>query len=164
MTNFKNEYGPGDMLVLRIRKNDQRLAEWAGKQTEIGESIRYLIEDDISRNGISDVSREIMKNRPKLPTVKDIKNDLLMFIGDNVSVIPKEAYKSLADKYQLDDVSRTIITRRGTEPKWHNIVRWAKKDLQNEGLVKSIEHGVWGLTDDGIDVYKQLSENSGKQE
>ncbi|OGX77817.1 hypothetical protein A6395_15280 [Exiguobacterium sp. SH31] len=164
MTNVKKEYGAGDTLVLRIRKNDHFLAEWAGKQTEIGESIRYLIEDDISRNGMSDVSREITKNRPKLPTAKDIKSDLFMFIGDNEKVIPKEAYKYLADKYQLDDLSRTIITRSGKEPKWHNIVRWAKKDLQDEDLVESIEHGVWVLTDDGRYMHKRLSENSKKQE
>lgn len=164
MSSVKKEYGPGDTLVLRIRKNEHLLAEWAGMQTEIGESIRYLIEDDISRNGISDVSREIMKNRPELPTAKDIKTDLFMFIGDNEKVTPKEAYEYLADKFQLDDWSRTIITRSGKEPKWNNIVRWAKKDLQNEDLVESIEHGVWVLTDDGRYVHKRLSEDSQKQE
>ncbi|WP_026824324.1 winged helix-turn-helix domain-containing protein [Exiguobacterium marinum] len=164
MSNEKKEYGPGDTLVLRIRKNEHFLAEWAGKQTEIGESIRYLIENDISRNGMSDVSREIMKNRPELPTAKDIKTDLFMFIGDNEKVTPKEAYEYLADKYQLDDWSRTIITRSGKEPKWNNIVRWAKKDLQNEDLVESIEHGVWVLTDDGRYVHKRLSEDSQKKD
>lgn len=145
----KEVYVAGDTLVLRLRKSDELLMEWASKQSEIGDGIRYLIEEEIARNGIKDLAKEIKDDRPIFPNAKDIQRDLYLFIAKKGEVTPSEAYDFLADLHELDDWKRTMITRTGDEPKWHNIVRWAKEALKHEGVVQSKEgeRGVWVLTD-----------------
>lgn len=152
----KEKYKAGDTLVLRLRKGDTALMEWASIQNEIGDGIRYLIEEEIAKNGMKDLSKEIKGDRPIFPSAKDIQRDLYLFIAKNGEVTPAEAYEYLAALHKLEDWQRAIITRTGDEPKWHNIVRWAKEALKQSGLVKSKsnEHVVWVLTEAGNQSYQ----------
>ncbi|TCI50304.1 hypothetical protein EVJ24_14950 [Exiguobacterium sp. SH1S21] len=156
----KKEYKAGDTLVLRLRKSDILLMKWASIQGEIGDGMRYLIEEEIERNGMKDLSKEIEDNRPMFPNAKDIQRDLYLFILEKGEVKPAEAYEHLATLHELDDWKRTIITRTGDEPKWHNIVRWAKEALKHDGLVQSKEgeRGVWVLTESAKRSYELLKE------
>ncbi|WP_144646581.1 hypothetical protein [Priestia megaterium] len=69
----KSKYLAGDTLVVRLRKDeDPEILKWAEKQNEIGDAIRYLIEEEIRKNGIKDLSQHIPAKRLKLPKSQNI--------------------------------------------------------------------------------------------
>ncbi|MGG3806087.1 hypothetical protein [Metabacillus fastidiosus] len=50
----------GDMVPIKLRNDEaQHIIDWFNQQSTIVESIRYLIEKDISENGLRDVKDEI---------------------------------------------------------------------------------------------------------
>jgi hypothetical protein len=67
-----------------------------------------------------------------------------------------DTFTPLATKFILDAETRKIILDElyksgGVEPVWHNMVRWARKDLVEEGYLDAFSpHGVWRLTPNGI--------------
>lgn len=155
----KEVYKAGDTLVLRLRKSDKLIMKWASKQSEIGDGLRYLVEEEIERNGIKDLADEIAKSRPVFPNAKEIQRDLYFFIAEKGEVTPAEAFEYLAMLNGLDETHLNLVTRKGNEPKWQNIVRWAKEALKHDGLVKSKEgeRGVWVLTEAGRKSYEYMN-------
>ncbi|WP_410501952.1 winged helix-turn-helix domain-containing protein [Exiguobacterium acetylicum] len=160
----KSEYKAGDTLVLRLRKDDDRLMEWAVNQSELGDAIRHAVNEEILRNGLGDVAMEIPRRRPQLPHADMVKESLYRLIKEKGEVRPSEAYERLAVEHNLGELERSIPTRTGNEPKWHNIVRWAKEKLKHEGLVmsKEDERGIWILTENGEKSQKYLVEDNKK--
>lgn len=63
----KKAYKPGDTLVMRTRVDEDPLIfEWADKQGEIGDAIRFLIEQEIRTNGLRNLAENIQSRRPPL--------------------------------------------------------------------------------------------------
>lgn len=146
----KSSYQPGDTLVMRIRKGEDQIMEWAAKQSTLGESIRYLIEQEIQSHGISDISMSISSNRKILPTAVEIEpklHELLYNAKGNVS--SQETYEKLAQVFNLSEDDCKPLVRSGSEPQWNNNVRWARRYLSDKNYLVSVENGVWRLTDEG---------------
>jgi hypothetical protein len=69
----KKNYKAGDILVMRTRKEeDPLILEWANVQGEIGDAIRYLIEEEIKRNGLRNLVENIKRKRPALSVPEQV--------------------------------------------------------------------------------------------
>jgi hypothetical protein len=94
------------------------------------------------------------------PSRKRITTELLLLIysggGNLYQMRAADTFTPLATKLILDAETRKIILDElyksgGVEPVWHNMVRWARKDLVEEGYLDAFSpHGVWRLTPNGI--------------
>lgn len=81
--------GPGDNVIIRLKNQENvNTLKWLNSQTNIAESIRFLIELDVFANGIKDYSQIVPLNRSdeyletylkqmisQILSVKDIKVD-----------------------------------------------------------------------------------------
>lgn len=92
------------------------------------------------------------------PSYKEIEIPLLAYINQQGGeVAPKECYAYLAKKFELSDaeislsLSEVTPTNR-SEPKWNNMVQWARRNLVDKGFLfnaKQFGFGKWKITDAG---------------
>lgn len=143
---MKTTYIAGNTLVMRIRKDDTHIMEWAAKQSELGDAIRFLIEQEIQSRGITDMATNITSKRNILPTAVDIKPVLHKLMVDNKSLPTGEIYTKVADLLQVPYEERARSVRSCDEPQWELNVNWAFKHLRNEGLLISPVRGVWEIS------------------
>lgn len=106
----KKAYKPGDTLVMRTRVDEDHLIfEWADKQGEIGDAIRFLIEQEIRTNGLRNLAEHIQSRRPPLalpdensyqPTILfhntpiPVHGTPIQYQGEPVSDVPKSLDQS----------------------------------------------------------------------
>lgn len=63
------DYNTGDLLAMRIKVDeDPLIKKWGNSQSNVGDAIRYLIEEEIRQNGIRNLARCVNSERPKLST------------------------------------------------------------------------------------------------
>lgn len=77
----------------------------------------------------------------------------------------KTVYEALADYFELSQQARNeMIGKEGMrEPKWKNMVRWARNDLKKLGRLSSPSRGVWSITEAGRTFLNEVeSENIGR--
>jgi restriction endonuclease Mrr len=80
----------------------------------------------------------------------EIEWHLLRLLQLHRSLTARRAYDELADLFRLSDAERrALIYPEKPELAWENECRFAKRRLLDEGLVVSIERGVWAITDEG---------------
>ncbi|MBU2549134.1 MAG: winged helix-turn-helix domain-containing protein [Proteobacteria bacterium] len=75
---------------------------------------------------------------------------------------PKDIYETMADFFQLskEERERDIEVGGKVEPKWNNMVRWARRKLKDNGyLVSPSKHGVWEISDEGKVHVENLIKN-----
>jgi len=157
---MKTEYTAGNTLTLRLRKDDEALMEWAAKQTELGDSLRYLIEQEIQEKGYKNLSLEIKNRRAILPTSTEIEPHLFDYIYRNDSVHIGEAYDEMAKRFNLSEDEKRIEVRDGEEPQWQNNVRWARQQLKNKGYLKNdSDRGIWEISEEGNKKFQSLQSN-----
>lgn len=147
---MKKSYEAGNTITLRLRKSDEVLMDWAAKQSELGDSLRYLIEQEVQKNGYKDLSLEIKNRRVVLPTSLEIEPELLKFICAKKSVHISEAYDEMAKVFQISEAEKNITVRDGESAQWQNNVRWARRFLKEKGYLKTnSERGIWELSAEG---------------
>lgn len=64
----------------------------------------------------------------------------------------RSLYDALADYFNLSEDARIflIFEKDGTpRSKWENMVRWARKELKEKGLITSSKRGVWSISSEG---------------
>ena len=92
------------------------------------------------------------------PSYKEIEIPLLLYINQRGGEVkPKECYTYLANEFELSSeetslsLSETTNTDR-SEPKWNNMVQWARKNLVDFGYLlnaKQSGFGKWKITETG---------------
>ena len=60
-------------------------------------------------------------------------------------VTPQEAYRALADHFQLPVRLRTQVMQNSDEVHWENRIRFAQRKLVDAGILDGSEHGTWKL-------------------
>lgn len=149
---MKKSYKVNDNLIMRIRKTDESIMEWASVQSELGDSIRFLIEQEIQSHGISDLSNQIVSKRKILPNSTDIEPELLKLLQQKKRLLPKEAYEKLAEIFQVTAEERKVLVRSRNQTQWHNNCQWARQNLVEKGYLDPSEYGVWKITQAGETV------------
>ena len=102
-----------------------------------------------------------------LPKYKEIQDPLLAEIqrrGGSTRPSQKDGneltvYEALAAYFELtnEDLNEKVYETSGAErPKWQNMVRWARNDLRKQGMLDGSKHGVWALSEKGM----QLADSS----
>jgi hypothetical protein len=61
-----------------------------------------------------------------------------------------EAYRQLADHFNLDWNQRNVKSVYKDEPKWHNVCRTAREHLVKTGRLNRLPRDCWKLTDDAF--------------
>ena len=69
----------------------------------------------------------------------EIEEPLLLFIYDRPKhqVESISTYKPLADKFGLSVSEQEMETNDGSEPRWNNMVRWARNELLKKGYLNN---------------------------
>ena len=96
------------------------------------------------------------------PKYEDLASALLCFIhkhgGYTFQVRSSDAYQPLANHFGLSQAERMTPRpdgRSGTH--WANRVQWTRQLLINHGYAESRGHGIWGLTELGIQRARSIS-------
>lgn len=71
----------------------------------------------------------------------------LLYVRGNRPLRAQEAYKFLAEKFELDWKQLSLKTATRDDPKWHNICRTARNHLVKQGRMKQLPRNSWALTD-----------------
>ncbi|MEF3302439.1 hypothetical protein [Paenibacillus sp. GYB003] len=59
---------PGENISLKTKKNESdAIMEWINSQSNLMDSIRYLIENEIRENGLRNLQHFIPSDRPMIP-------------------------------------------------------------------------------------------------
>ncbi|MFP7486508.1 hypothetical protein SFC65_20290 [Priestia filamentosa] len=100
---------PGDSIPFRIRKDgDERLIEWINEQSNFTESIRFLIELAIAKDGITDYGTVV----PSVRSEKFLENYLKnqgMNVVYNTSIPQQEAPASQVEKEISNDIESASV-------------------------------------------------------
>ena len=103
-----------------------------------------------------------------IPDRRRIKDALVELIeqkgGRQKAITPKEAYKGLAERFQLTE--EDLALERDWESLWPNEVRWARQELVTEGTLLPQDesgHGVWQLSDTRSELPSKASLGSSPQ-
>lgn len=67
---MKKRKQPGENISLKTKKNEsEAVMEWINGQSNLMDSIRYLIENEIRQNGLRNLQHYIPSDRPMLPAM-----------------------------------------------------------------------------------------------
>lgn len=82
-----------------------------------------------------------------LPTENEVIAELESFLGQNPKPVTlPEAYRALADKFDLTPEQRNRIMPNGNEIHWENRVRYARRKLVDAGKIdRTLPRGLWAL-------------------
>ncbi|MDZ7706017.1 MAG: DUF3883 domain-containing protein [Trueperaceae bacterium] len=105
------------------------------------------------------------------PKYKEIELPLLfelMLRGGSAKPSDKDdhsrtVYDALADYFDLSAEAReTLIYEKDGTPrkKWHNMVRWARRELKDQELLVSPRRGVWQITQLGVEFASKLEDEA----
>ena len=90
-----------------------------------------------------------------LPNYESIEEPLLVLLyrrgGRNYEMRTADTYKPLAKYFKLtfSDMEQTV-SPTDPNPRWNNMVRWAREQLRKRGYLGDSPRGVWRLSDDGL--------------
>ena len=70
-------------------------------------------------------------------------------------ITTQEAYKILADYFQLTNEQRNYLTQSG-ENDWEARVRSSYNYLKKKGVIESASRGEWALTKKGIELFEEM--------
>lgn len=111
---MKNPKKPGDNISLKTKKNESPLiVDWINNQSNLMDSIRYLIENEVTANGIRNLQNHIPAQRafpingePALPIPKGtIANFHHAEIAATQGQVRKESkYASTDDDIDEEDI------------------------------------------------------------
>jgi predicted HNH restriction endonuclease len=85
-----------------------------------------------------------------LPARKAIKSALVELLKERGPLEISEVYKLLINRFHLTESDLAKTTKEGKESFFKKEVRWAKKDLVDNGTIKrpaADRRGIWDLTD-----------------
>lgn len=86
-----------------------------------------------------------------MPDRVELRAALLMFLFAERQIKPLEAYYAMASAFKVTAKCRLERKKAGDgyESTFENLVRFARQDLCDLGLVSGDDYGLWELTDDG---------------
>jgi restriction system protein len=87
-----------------------------------------------------------------IPDYQTIMLPLLKFLADGQVHAKREAVQHLAEEFKLSGEERKELLPSGKQPVFGNRVGWARTYLKNAGLIKSIRHGYFAITDQGKQI------------
>ncbi|MCJ7612243.1 MAG: restriction endonuclease [Candidatus Aminicenantes bacterium] len=90
-----------------------------------------------------------------IPDYQAVMLPLLKFLGDGEVHSKREAVDYLSEEFKLTDQERKELLPSGQQPIFGNRVGWARTFLKKAGLIKSIRHGYFAITDRGRQVLSQ---------
>lgn len=96
-----------------------------------------------------------------LPAYKDIEDALLCYIyfhgGGEFTIKCSLAYKALAKFFRLTESDMKLCVD-GERSKWENMVRWARRKLNDAALLdKASPRGEWKLSEKGVARARSIS-------
>jgi restriction system protein len=94
-----------------------------------------------------------------IPDYQTIMLPLLKFLSDGQVHSLREAVENLAKEFQLSEEERKKLLPSGKQPVFSNRVGWGRTYLKKAGLIKSIRHGYFAITDEGKKVLSKSPEH-----
>ena len=86
----------------------------------------------------------------KLPAQRDVETELLKLLAARSRPLAtQEAYRILADTFNLTSAQRDARPERSSDPAWHWLVRRAMQRLVKEKWACHTQHGLWAATEEG---------------
>lgn len=95
----------------------------------------------------------------RIPGQRAFLPPLARLLAEHGSLEAAVAIDTVADLYGLDDEQRTIMSgNKVWEPKYRNVIRWARQDLNFAGLLdREVGRGVWALNSAGRALVAEYS-------
>lgn len=98
-----------------------------------------------------------------IPKQKDIEIPLLNYIFEaGGSIKAGESYQHLAKHFNLTNEDRSKKRDDGRDL-WENLVQWARNELVKKDELDGSEHGIWKITESGLQRIGKLSQNDGSE-
>lgn len=96
------------------------------------------------------------------PSYADLEDPLLCFIyfhgGEDYRLETVSTYLPLAHYFGLSDSERhETISSTDPDPKWNNMVRWARNSLRKKGYLAQTPRGIWQLSDKGVYAAQRIA-------
>jgi restriction system protein len=97
----------------------------------------------------------------RVPTRKDFLPILARLLAKVGTIKAGEAIESVANLAGLTAEQREVMSEaKAWEPKYRNIIRWTRQDLNFAGLLdRSMERGIWALNEKGKELVARQSNN-----
>ncbi len=89
-----------------------------------------------------------------IPSYEDVMLPLLQFLSDDNDHKIRDAYKAMADHFELTADERAQLLPSGKAPVISNRTQWAKLYLLKAGLIESPKRGVVRVTERGRDFLR----------
>ena len=93
----------------------------------------------------------------QLPNHGEVESALVTILRTrgNRPLRASEAYRVLAEHFQLDWKQLNVKTATRDELKWHNVCRTARNNLVKKGVVNRLPYNSWTLTDYGVRQFEK---------
>lgn len=90
----------------------------------------------------------------RVPSQRAFLPFLARLLDENGPMPSSVAIETVADRYGLNDDQRAIMSESKVwEPKYRNVIRWARQDLNFAGLLnRDVGRGVWALNTAGHEL------------
>ena len=95
-----------------------------------------------------------------IPTLRQIKRPLLQLVADGREFQLRDIVGPLASHFALTDEERREVLPSGRVRRFYNRCGWAQKELKQEGLLESTRRGYHKITDQGLEVVSQDSDEA----
>jgi len=90
-----------------------------------------------------------------LPKFDDLLKPMLEYLSDGKECKVSEVVEYLANYFNLTEEERSELIPSGVEPRFNNMVGWARTYLSKAGLVESPRRGYIRITERGLEVLKE---------
>ena len=90
-----------------------------------------------------------------IPKMQECKLPLLKYLSDKKVHSLKECTEAMAKAFNLSNEERMLLTPCGKTTAIHHRTGWAKWNLEQEGLLKTVSRGRYIITDEGIQFLKR---------
>lgn len=90
-----------------------------------------------------------------IPDFQTLMLPLLEFASDGKEHVPRDAVKSLTDKFQLTPEEQAQMLPSGRVTVMQNRVAWANAYMKKAGLLEAVKRGVFRITERGKQVLAQ---------
>jgi restriction system protein len=90
-----------------------------------------------------------------IPDYQSIMLPLLKFLSDGEVHSKRNVVEHLSSEFRLSTEEKTELLPSGKQPVFSNRVGWARTYLKKAGLIESVKHGYFRITERGKDVLAQ---------